>query len=146
MPKRLCPFGENHTQLKTHIDQRHVGKEAYQREVYEKTKQLMMAGAVKAKKEELNQLKENNNSLATSRGKVNIGPVFKVLKEKSGCYFCKHSSTSKPIVSCYYCNKNICANVCTNVCAHCGQNYCPSCCSINYDMMEERVLCISCLS
>lgn len=140
MPKRPCPFDENNTQLKTHIDQRHVGKEIYQMEVYEKTKQLMMAGALRAKKDELSIMKENSNC----RGKINIGPVFKVLKEKSGCYFCRHSNT--PIVSCSYCNKNTCTNVCGNMCAHCGQSYCPSCCSVNYDMMEERVLCIGCLN
>ena len=143
MPKRQCPFGEFNTQLKTHVDQRHVGKDVYQKEIYDKTRQLMIAGAMRAKKEE-KQLKENNN-IPDSRGKVNIGPVFKVLKEKSGCYFCKHKSPTTPIGSCYYCNKNICINVCTKSCSHCGQNYCPSCCQVNYDMYEDRVLCASCI-
>ena len=36
MPKRSCPFPQNCNQMKMHIDMRHVGKEAYQQEVYGK--------------------------------------------------------------------------------------------------------------
>ena len=139
MPKRLCPFNENFPQLKMHIDMRNVGKEDYKAEVYEKTMQLMKAGAVQARKEELN--RTNKDDL--SKGKMNIGPVFKVLKEKSGCYYCRLGS-SNSLTSCQYCNKNMCSNKCSKTCSFCGFLFCPSCCSMNYDVYEERVLCISC--
>lgn len=142
MPKRLCPFNENFSQLKTHVDMRHVGKEAYAKEVYEKTRQMMLAGAVKARKDELS--KKNNNTTDNSRGKVNIGPVFKVLKEKSGCYFCKHKTSINPLISCCYCGKSICSNSCSRTCVQCGYQFCPSCCEINYDYLDEKILCVTC--
>ena len=151
MPKRLCPFSGNDPRVKTHVDMRHVGKEDYAKEVSQKTTQMLMDGARVARKEELKIMHEKNKN-ETNRGKVNIGPVFKVLKEKSGCYFCKHKDINhnninplmNPLNSCSYCNKNICRNTCSNNCVNCGFVFCPSCIEIKYGHFEDLILCMNC--
>lgn len=158
MPKRLCPFvGSDPRLMKTHVDTRHVGKEEYQKEVQQKTTKMLLDGAREARKEELRikaeESKRKNDT--NNRGKVNIGPVFKVLKEKTGCYFCKDkeinlNSINNPMLmldrftSCSYCNKNICRNTCSKQCANCGFVFCPSCCEIKYGNMDDLILCVNC--
>jgi Cd27 binding protein (Siva). len=151
MPKRLCPFSGSDPRIKTHVDMRHVGKEDYAKEVCQKTTQMLMDGARDARKEELKLIQEKKKS-ESNRGKVNIGPVFKVLKEKSGCYFCKHKDINDNIMhplmnslnSCSYCNKNICRNTCSKDCVKCGFVFCPSCIEIKYGHFEDLILCINC--
>jgi len=140
MPKRLCPFDENRIQMKTRVDMWHVGKEQYKQEVFEKTKQMMMKGAIDARKAELKG-KNKPAEIFENNGKNNIGPVYKVLKERAGCYYCRVKSSS---VCCAYCNKNSCLDTCSKVCYGCGYTFCTSCCSICYDFSDERVFCVSC--
>lgn len=141
MPKRLCPFNENRTQMKTKVDMWHVGKEQYAKEVYEKTLQLMLNGAKEARKKEQEKKKEE-----ISNGKKNIGPVFKVLKERSGCYYCPTKlSAMGNVTPCFHCSKTICSTTCSKMCFLCGHLFCPSCCSVNYDEIEEKVVCLYCI-
>eukprot|EP00111_Clytia_hemisphaerica_P006916 TCONS_00020040-protein len=159
MPKRLCPFNGSEPLVKAHIDMRHVGKEEYVKEVHHKTTKMLLDGARQARREELkSQQMQEQKKTESHRGKINIGPVFKVLKEKSGCYFCKHndmvsrnnnSDTNKVMIdnlnTCSYCNKNICHNTCSNICTNCQFIFCPSCCEMKYGHFEDAVFCVNCL-
>lgn len=147
MPKRLCPFNANYPQIKTHVDVRLVGKEAYAKEVYDKTTKMLMDGARTAQvKKDL--MGFEDKAQIDSRGKKNIGPVFKVLKENSACYYCRHKKNliHSQMNSCSYCNKTMCNQNCSKGCSSCGFIFCPSCYTIAYGEYEEKVLCVNCSS
>lgn len=146
MPKRLCPFNASYPQIKTHVDMRLVGKDVYAKEVYDKTTKMLMEGAAQVKNELKKASESKDKGQTESRGKKNIGPVFKVLKENSACYYCRHKKNliSSQMNSCSYCNKTMCSQNCSRGCGSCGLLFCPSCYTIAYEEYEERVLCVTC--
>ena len=46
---------------------------------------------------------------------------------------------------CSFCNRLCCNNAtCISLCEKCGFKYCKFCCTLNYDDVYERLLCIDC--
>jgi len=122
-----------------HIDMRHVGKEQYQQEVYEKTKNMLMKGSIEASKSQ----SFHSPDPSDARGKKIVGPAFGKKSVPNKCTACGQILMQSHLQNCEFCEKKICLG-CKRICSSCEKTFCHVCSVINYDLRDEREFCLNC--
>ncbi|KAF7251504.1 Apoptosis regulatory protein Siva [Varanus komodoensis] len=177
MPKRSCPFGESApVQLKTRVRLRELSQgvmgERYQREIFEKTKELLFRGAQAYMDNSCSTCSENTagtclnaeypEPLASKpggcsqhrcNGQMLIGQDGKLRQPCASetalpvgvsvaCSSCVRTMDIKE--ACTQCDRYICQN-CSQLCCSCNAVVCSLCSVTETDDFGERILCNGCL-
>ncbi|KAL7635974.1 UNVERIFIED_CONTAM: hypothetical protein RMT77_013792 [Armadillidium vulgare] len=168
MPKRTFPFEESVViQQKIHVGERQVNegimKEENMKKVFNHTLQILFNASKRSFKNEIDDCLNNNRATQNAHFLTNgsssnfkqleiswQGKLLKPLPDNNSSTtsiyysYCGSCSQSIGVLTCAYCDLKICES-CLNFCYKCKKGFCKSCSMNEYKIVEEEVVCLSCI-